>query len=96
VERDRIQKAVHKAVIGKDGQLAVLKKQLEHLEECRLNDQRIIQELSADRLALKDLNVEKEEKLANVAAVQESLEKELAVERAEKIVLEEKLLGYQK
>jgi len=96
VENDRVQKAVHKPVARRDGQLEALKKKVADLEKCRLNDQRIIQELSADRLTLKELNIEKEEKPTKLTAVQVALEKELAFERLQKNGLEEKLLGYQK
>lgn len=75
---------MQKAVAGKDERLKELSKELraskEEIEKCekgRMIDVKIMSELSQDKLALKELNVEKEGELASVAAAQEALEKEL-------------------
>lgn len=101
VENDRIQKAVQKAITGKEHQLQRLRLEVKalrennaKLENIRAIDENTRRELSQDKLAQKERNVEKEERLLDLATVQEALENELEIERAEKKALEEKLLYY--
>jgi chromosome segregation ATPase len=102
VENDRIQKAVQKAVFGKDEQLKklrvemrALKEDNEKLEKFRVIDEKTMRELSQDKLAQKEKNVEKEEKLSDLAAVQVALEQEVEIERKERKALEQKLSSLQ-
>lgn len=91
-EKDRIQKAVQKATSGKDEQLKKMsrelkaaKREIEKYEGHRVIDMKNIRELSQDKLNLK-------EKLADVAAVQEAIEKELEDKRAKNKALEKELM----
>ncbi len=60
-------------------------------EQARKSDEKNIRELYQDKYSLKEKNQELEEKLFNVAAIQEALERELADGRVKIKRLEDQL-----
>jgi hypothetical protein len=99
VEEDRIQKSVEGATAARDGRMKLLETELNDLkneklvsEQARQSDEKNIRELFQDKYALKEKNQELEEKLLNIAAVQQSLEQDLTEGRAKIKRLEEQLL----
>lgn len=83
IEQDRIRKAVQGATLARDERIKRLEKELQDLrnekalsEQARKSDEKNIRELYQDKYSLKEKNQELEEKLFNVAAVQEALERE--------------------
>jgi chromosome segregation ATPase len=98
VEEDRIRKAVQGATATRDERIKVLEKELQDLkneksvsEQVRKSDEKNIRELFQDKYALKEKNDELEEKFANVAAVHEALEQEIAEGQAKIKLLEDQL-----
>lgn len=99
VEEDRIHKSVQGATAARDGRIKLLEIELNDLkneklvsEQARKSDEKNIRELFQDKYALKEKNQELEEKLLNVAVVQQSLEQDLTEGRAKIKRLEEQLL----
>jgi chromosome segregation ATPase len=97
IEQDRIRKAVKGATHGRDERIKSLEKKLQDLrneqalsEQARKSDEKNIRELYQDKYSLMEKNQELE-KLFNVAAVQEALERELADGRAKVKRLEDRL-----
>lgn len=98
IEQDRIRKAVQGATLARDERIKRLEKKLQDLRnekalsgQARKSDEKNIRELYQDKYSLKEKNQELEEKLFNVAAVQEALERELADGRAKVKQLEDRL-----
>jgi predicted nucleic acid-binding Zn-ribbon protein len=99
VEEDRIQKSVEGATAARDERIKLLETELNDLknerlvtEQARKSDEKNIRELFRDKYALKEKSQELEEKLVNVAAVQQSLEQDLTEGRAKIKRLEAQLL----
>jgi chromosome segregation ATPase len=89
IEDDRIRRAVQGATHARDERIKNLEKELQGLrneqalsEQARKSDEKNIRELYQDKYSLKENNQELEEKLFNVAAVQETLEREVTDGRA--------------
>jgi chromosome segregation ATPase len=98
VEEDHIRKAVQGATATRDERIKLLEKELQDLkneksvsEQVRKSDEKNIRELFQDKYALKEKNDELEEKFANVAAVHEALEQEIAEGQAKIKLLEDQL-----
>jgi DNA repair exonuclease SbcCD ATPase subunit len=98
VEQDRIRKAVQGATHARDERIKHLEKELQDLrmeqalsDQARKSDEKNIRELYQDKYHLKDKNQDLEEKLSNVVAVQEELERELDEGRAKVKLLEDQL-----
>jgi chromosome segregation ATPase len=89
IEQDRIRRAVQGATHARNERIKNLEKELQGLrneqalsEQARKSDEKNIRELYQDKYSLKENNQELEEKLFNVAAVQETLEREVTDGRA--------------
>jgi chromosome segregation ATPase len=98
IEDDRIRRAVQGATHARDERFKNLEKELQDLrneqalsEQARKSDEKNIRELYQDKYSLKEKNQELEEKLFNVAAVQETLEREVTDGRAKIKRLEDRL-----